>query len=79
MFNCVAVVNDQTGHFQYILDGYQGRFPGRVPVYAKKITSIKQYGENEVFRVETCDGFIHLLSTEKYSFIYEESINNEDN
>ena len=75
MFKCVAVINDHTGEFQYILDEYQGRFPYIVSVYAKKITSIKQYGEygeNEIFQVETCDGFIHLLTTEKYSFIYEE-------
>lgn len=75
MFKCVAVVNDQTGEFAYILDEYQSRFPGRVPVYAKKIESFRQYGEwgeNEVFKVDTCDGFIHVLDTEKYSFIYDE-------
>ncbi len=75
MLKCVAVVNDQTGDFAYILDGYQSKFPVRHPARMKKVTSVKGYGEwgeHELFKVETCDGLIHMLTTENYSFIYEE-------
>lgn len=75
MFKCVAVINDSTGEFAYILSDYISRFPPKVPVYAKNIERLKQYGEfgeNELYKVETCDGFYHIVSSEKYSFIFDE-------
>lgn len=75
MFKCVAVVNDSTGELAYILSDYISRFPSKVPVYATNIEQLKQYGEfgeNELYKVETCDGFYHIVSSEKYSFIFDE-------
>ncbi|WP_445448799.1 hypothetical protein [Enterococcus faecalis] len=75
MFKCVAVVNDSTGEFAYILSDYISRFPSKVPVYATNIEQLKQYGkfgENELYKVETCDGFNHIVISEKYSFIFDE-------
>lgn len=75
MFKCVAVINDSTGEFAYILSDYISRFPSKVPVYAKNIELMQRYGElynNELYKVETCDGFYHIVSSEKYSFIFDE-------
>ncbi|MDU8024472.1 MAG: hypothetical protein E7J11_01570 [Enterococcus faecalis] len=36
---------------------------------------MQRYGElynNELYKVETCDGFYHIVSSEKYSFIFDE-------
>lgn len=69
----VAVVNDQTGSVHAVLEGYQHYFPF-FGIPSKSIEEIRSYGEiGEYGFVKLYFfGFEHIVSTEKYSLVYEE-------
>lgn len=68
----VAVINDSTGQIQTVLDGYTHRFPySGMPT--KNIDITRQYGEigeHAIVSIEM-NGYEHLVSTEKYSLVYD--------
>lgn len=68
----IAVVNDSNGDIQAVLEGHSHYFPF-TGFPAKSIEIKRQYGEageHAIVSIEM-NGYEHLVSTEKYSLIYE--------
>lgn len=75
----VAIVNDSTGETVYVLQGYDRMFTAKYEVieineYGRNLTNMNDYSAIEVKH----GGFAHVLSSGKYSVIYEEEDNDKE-
>lgn len=71
----IAVVNDSNGEIQAVLEGH-GRYFPFAGLPAERIEIKRQYGEvgeHAIVSIEM-NGYEHIVSTEKYSLVYEKEV-----